>query len=44
MTVVGQTMVFFAFLHDVFVKCTDVSEECTVSIFRVATVVKLIVK
>jgi hypothetical protein len=26
----------FGFLHDVVAKCTDVSEECTACIFRVA--------
>ena len=37
--VVGQMAVLFAFVRDVVAKCTDVSEERTVSIFRVATVV-----
>jgi hypothetical protein len=32
---------FFAFVRDVVAKCTDVSEERAVSIFRVTTVVKV---
>jgi hypothetical protein len=32
--VVGQIVVFFAFVRDVLVKCTDVSDERTLSIFK----------
>jgi len=38
---VGQMVVLFAFVHDVVAKCTYVSEERPVAIFRVATVVKV---
>jgi hypothetical protein len=31
----------FGFLHEAVAKCTDISEECTVSIFRVTKLVKV---
>ena len=34
-------VVFFAFIRDVVAKCADVSEERTVSIFRVIKLVKV---
>jgi len=37
--VVGQMVVFFAFVRDLVTKCTDVSEERTVSVFRLTKLV-----
>jgi len=39
--VFGQMVVFFAFIYGLVAKCTDVSEERPVCIFRVTTVFKV---